>query len=46
MRQVEMSVQASPTGLGLIIALGGRYHTASKIAGREPINPPANGINK
>jgi len=40
------AAQASPTGLGLIIALGGRYHATSKIAGREPINPPANGIDR
>jgi hypothetical protein len=46
MQQVEMGVKASRTGLGLIIALGGRYHRTSKIAGREPIGLPANRINE
>jgi len=44
--QAEMGVAASRTGLGLIIAPGGRYHRASKIAGREPIGPPTNRISE
>jgi hypothetical protein len=41
-----MGVQTAPMGLGLIITLGGRYHTTSKIAGREPIGTPTNRISE